>query len=536
MPKISQLTSAVDVTANDLIQIVDVEDGVMAPSGTNKKATASLLANQLVPLINSGAIAGSQIADGGITSAKIATGTIVDSDISASASIAGTKVSPNFGSQNIITTGTISANVGSVISGSSSGDALRITQTGSGNALVVEDATNPDSSPFVVNQFGSLIIGHTSLLDITGSNGFEGLQLAGTNTAPRITASKWSDNAEGPSITFAKSRGLAVGTRGAAQNGDSAGLIIFRADDGGVGDFGSTAWIASNSSGDATLNSTPGDLSFWTTESGQSSPFERMTISSSGDIGINTSNFSARLNIGENSSKDAVRITQTGTGNAIVVEDSTNPDSSPFVVNQHGSLQVGFNQLLDITGYNGFEGLQLSNSGASTSSAAITMSRWSADNGCPVMTIGKSRGVGVGNRAVIQNGDQIGAINFAGDDGGTGDFPVGARILAAADGTIGVGDLPSRLQFFTTPDGSATPVEAMRITSAGNVGIGAASIESNCLLKLESTTKGFRPPSMTTTERDAISTPIAGLMIYNNSTNKLNFYNGSAWEAVTSAV
>jgi hypothetical protein len=45
--KISQLESAVDVTANDLIQIVDVEDGDMAPSGTNKKATAQLLANEL---------------------------------------------------------------------------------------------------------------------------------------------------------------------------------------------------------------------------------------------------------------------------------------------------------------------------------------------------------------------------------------------------------------------------------------------------------------------------------------------------------
>jgi hypothetical protein len=240
--------------------------------------------------------------------------------------------------------------------------------------------------------------------------------------------------------------------------------------------------------------------------------------------------------ISGSSSSDAVRITQTGTGNAIVVEDSANPDANPFVVNQHGSLQIGFNQFLDITGYNGFEGLQLANATSSTSSAAITMSRWSADNGGSVMTIGKSRGVGVGNRGVVQNGDALGAINFAGDDGGTGDFPIGVRILAAVDGTPGSSDLPSRLQFSTTPDGSASPVEAMRITSAGNVGIGATSIESNCLLKLESTTKGFRPPSMTTTERNAISTPIAGLMIYNNSTNKLNFYNGSAWEAVTSAV
>jgi hypothetical protein len=40
---------------------------------------------------------------------------------------------------------------------------------------------------------------------------------------------------------------------------------------------------------------------------------------------------------------------------------------------------------------------------------------------------------------------------------------------------------------------------------------------------------------MTTAQRDAITSVPAGLMIYNTTTNKLNFYNGSAWEAVTSA-
>lgn len=50
--KISQLESATDVTANDLIQIVDVEDSGMAVSGTNKKSTAQLLANELGKLTN----------------------------------------------------------------------------------------------------------------------------------------------------------------------------------------------------------------------------------------------------------------------------------------------------------------------------------------------------------------------------------------------------------------------------------------------------------------------------------------------------
>ena len=49
-----------------------------------------------------------------------------------------------------------------VISGSTSGDALRITQTGAGNALVVEDSANPDSTPFVVDATGSVGIGTTA--------------------------------------------------------------------------------------------------------------------------------------------------------------------------------------------------------------------------------------------------------------------------------------------------------------------------------------------------------------------------------------
>jgi hypothetical protein len=77
----------------------------------------------------------------------------------------------------------------------------------------------------------------------------------------------------------------------------------------------------------------------------------------------------------------------------------------------------------------------------------------------------------------------------------------------------------------------------MTMSAAGNVGIGTGLTlpNSKAVLELASTTKGFLPPRMTTAQRDAITSVPAGLMIYNTSTNKLNFYNGSAWEAVTSA-
>jgi hypothetical protein len=50
----------------------------------------------------------------------------------------------------------------STIVANSSSDALRITQTGSGNVLVVEDETNPDSTPFVVTGTGRVGIGTTN--------------------------------------------------------------------------------------------------------------------------------------------------------------------------------------------------------------------------------------------------------------------------------------------------------------------------------------------------------------------------------------
>lgn len=64
---------------------------------------------------------------------------------------------------------------GAVISGSTSTAALRITQTGAGDALLVEDASNPDSSPFVIDASGNVSIGATTTsvnLQVIGSTGF----------------------------------------------------------------------------------------------------------------------------------------------------------------------------------------------------------------------------------------------------------------------------------------------------------------------------------------------------------------------------
>lgn len=45
-----------------------------------------------------------------------------------------------------------------------------------------------------------------------------------------------------------------------------------------------------------------------------------------------------------------------------------------------------------------------------------------------------------------------------------------------------------------------------------------------------STTKGFLPPRMTTTQRDAITSHTTGLMVYDTTVNKVSVYNGTAWK------
>lgn len=75
---------------------------------------------------------------------------------------------------------------------------------------------------------------------------------------------------------------------------------------------------------------------------------------------------------------------------------------------------------------------------------------------------------------------------------------------------------------------------AITVDSTLGVGIGTTTPSAKALLDLTSTTRGFLPPRMTTTQRDAITSVPAGLMIYNTTTNKLNVFT-TVWEQVTSA-
>jgi len=64
----------------------------------------------------------------------------------------------------------------------------------------------------------------------------------------------------------------------------------------------------------------------------------------------------------------------------------------------------------------------------------------------------------------------------------------------------------------------------------GTLGLGTDTPVASALLEMVSTTQGFLPPRMTSIQRDAISTPASGLIVYDITNNHTNFFNGTAWK------
>lgn len=68
-----------------------------------------------------------------------------------------------------------------------------------------------------------------------------------------------------------------------------------------------------------------------------------------------------------------------------------------------------------------------------------------------------------------------------------------------------------------------------QLSTSAVISAGSNVPDTSAILAATSITKGFLPPRMNTTQRDAIATPAEGLQIHNTTTHVPNFWNGSAW-------
>lgn len=85
-------------------------------------------------------------------------------------------------------------------------------------------------------------------------------------------------------------------------------------------------------------------------------------------------------------------------------------------------------------------------------------------------------------------------------------------------------------------DGSGYNValEVLGNNAESRVKIGGGSIDNSAKLQIDSTTKGFLPPRMTTAEKNAIATPAEGLIVYDTTLRKLCVRGAATWETITS--
>ena len=82
---------------------------------------------------------------------------------------------------------------------------------------------------------------------------------------------------------------------------------------------------------------------------------------------------------------------------------------------------------------------------------------------------------------------------------------------------------------------NAATIPQVVLSETGSLLVGTTTDTASALLKVSSTTKGFLPPVMTTTEKNAISSPATGLVVFDSTLGKLCVYVTSAWQTVTSA-
>jgi hypothetical protein len=210
----------------------------------------------------------------------------------------------------------------------------------------------------------------------------------------------------------------------------------------------------------------------------------RMTIAAGGNVGIGTTSPDTAIHVNSGTIDQAAHFESSDSNVRIKLKDG-DATNAVFVAGKGDNLAfetAGNNERarIDSSGrllvgtstartnfYNGANTAQIQLEGTNYQNAAfaIVCNANSDDKGSLILA--KNRGATVGSNTVVQDGDDLGSIEFLGSDGT--EFVQAADIKAEVDGTPGANDMPGRLVFSTTADGASSPTERMRINSAGNI-------------------------------------------------------------------
>lgn len=166
-------------------------------------------------------------------------------------------------------------------------------------------------------------------------------------------------------------------------------------------------------------------------------------------------------------------------GNAITV---TNADAD-LTITANGTGNVLFNGSNVICGDPGTEGAGITVGGA-TYNAELKVSDLGGTNVAQFiihrhsttlapMVVGARSNSNDSSHSIVTDGQPVLALYGCGWD--SADYAIAGTIEIEVDGTPGAGDMPGRIVFSVSPDGSETPAEAMRISQDKSVAIAGAT-------------------------------------------------------------
>tara|TARA_Y100000310_G_scaffold73825_1_gene69966 strand:- start:414 stop:2942 length:2529 start_codon:yes stop_codon:yes gene_type:complete len=193
---------------------------------------------------------------------------------------------------------------------------------------------------------------------------------------------------------------------------------------------------------------------------------ERMRIDSSGNVQVSTGQFTVGTH-----GTTGLQLINDGTFGTIQSADLKirTAAAERMRIDTSGRLLVNtsVSRIVEDHAGNGPEALiQIEGQHSAGIQSIIAASTIDASR-CGTLSLGRHRNNTVGGTpTVVQSGDSLGAICFAGGDG-TDMRSKGAFILCQVDGTPGSNDMPGRLMFSTTADGASSPTERMRIDKNG---------------------------------------------------------------------
>ena len=298
-----------------------------------------------------------------------------------------------------------------------------------------------------VNGNGNVAIGTTTAqakLDVrTGAAGFAQFAHASGNGGVRITGEGGSSAAN---LVFSNNRGVSTSDEYTIQLSGADDALVFRS--GGPAD---TERLRITSSGNVGIGTTTVDELLHVESSDTTVRLKVESTAANSYPGVRFTNDARTYDLQIDGATDAFRVFDSSASTERLRIDT----SGRLLIG--ASSSSGTNATLQIVGDIGAQFHRGENSAGGAS-----------------ITISKSRSTTYGSYNVVQNNDTVGIVAFRADDG-TDYNSYAALIGCHVDGTPGSNDMPGRLVFSTTADGSASPTERMRLDSSGNLGINTTS-------------------------------------------------------------